>query len=69
VAVSVLRERNQNALSTHECARHLGLAFLMSYLCDLHKNPKRRKSCPVFHIEGYLNFVRETVENLNDVKT
>lgn len=68
LAVPVFRERNQNVLSSRECARHLGLAFLMSYLCDPHKTPKE-KMCPVFHTEECLHFVRETPESLNDVKT
>lgn len=55
------KERNQNVLNAYECARHLGLAPLMSYLCDLHKSPKRRETCPVFHTGGYLNFVRGTL--------
>lgn len=62
------KERNQNVLSVHECARHLGLAPLMSYLFDLHKNPKRGKTCPVFHTEGHLNFVRRTLKDLKGLK-
>lgn len=58
------KEINQNVLSIQECARHLGLAPLMSYLCDLHEDPKRRKMCPLFHTEGYLNFVKGILETL-----
>lgn len=68
LAVPVSRERNQKVLSGRECARHLGLAFLMSYLCDPHKTPKE-KMCPVAHTQECLHFVRETPESLKDVKT
>lgn len=68
LAVPVFRERNQNVLSGREYARHLGLAFLMSYLCDPHKKLKE-KMCPVFHTGGCLHFARRTPESLKDVKT
>lgn len=64
--VPVFRERNQNVLSGRECARHFGLAFLMSYLCDPHKKPKAEMR-PLFHTEGCLHFAR-TPESLKDLK-
>lgn len=64
VPVFKRKKRNQNVLSIHECDRHLGLAPLMSYLCDCHKSPKGRKTRPVFHTEGYLNVVRGTLKDL-----
>jgi len=63
------KKRNQNVLSIHECDRHLGLAPLMSYLCDLHKSPKGRKTRLIFHTEGYLNAVRGTLKDLKHFMT
>ena len=63
------KKRNQNVLSIHECDRHLGLAPLMSYLCDLHKSPKGRKTRLIFHTEGYLNVVRGTLKDLKHFMT
>ena len=69
VPVFKKKKRNQNVLSIHECDRHLGLAPLMSYLCDLHKSPKGRKTRPVFHTEGCLNVVRGTLKDLKHFMT
>lgn len=66
---SCIERKKSKCIEPRECARHLGLALLMSYLCDLHKNPKRRKICLVFHTEGYLSFVRRTLESLKDFMT